>query len=136
MKLKALKILVLLIGLISITIYLLVLGGPINRTLVVGECKTEYTYFITNNRFCNFRTSGHCPANEFEIFNAENRIGQCLCEKFESSKSTADSINVVEFINSNERIVKSYEQLTNRSGIIVNEVCKNKAELFGLLTIE
>jgi hypothetical protein len=136
MKQKALKILALLIVFISITIFLLVLGGPINRTLLVKECKTEYTYFITNNLFCNYRTSGHCPDNEFEIINAENSVGQCLCEKFESSKSKADSMNVVEYINTNERIVKSYKQLTNNSEIMVSVVCKNKDELFGSFTIE
>jgi hypothetical protein len=137
MRLKTIIIVVIIFT--TFFFYIIIMGGPIPRSLKINSCNEKYIYFLTNNFYCNYRTSGHCPDNNFEFLNANNRAGNCLCDKYLKEKNPADSLMIINLVRSSEYLGNQYKNITGDEelkNIQINTVINNKDKIFGLLTIE
>lgn len=128
---KASKILGIVFLLAGLLFYIVVLGGPFRRTLTVGGCEARYTHFLTNNRYCNWQTDGHCPDNSFERCNAIIDVTNCLWTHYLLTHDQEVIVKIEELIKGDDRLVSAW---TSKS--VVERVENQEKILFGHLGIE
>lgn len=133
---KWIKYTLLILVVLSATVfYLIVWGGPIKKTLTVGNCTVSYTYFLTDNTYCNWKTHGHCPTNSATITNVKREVALCLCEK----QQEVTSKQMIELVNSDPYLMQDYERLKSEHNIhedSVKTICNYKEILFQRYYIE
>ena len=139
---KVLFIIFLLVA-ISITIcyyYLIILGGPVKKSMTVNGCTVDYTYFITNNKYQIEKTHGHAYDNAIELFVAKTEIASCLCESYLNKRNIPDSIALIDILNSKEYLEsKRYINTIgnfNTDTLNMESVCKDKDNYFGILIMD
>lgn len=111
--------------------YLIILGGPIRNLIDLRGCTANYTHYLTNNTYCNWRTAGHCPANDIILTNARREVASCLCES--ASQNGLETRELLELIQLDPMLRSTFEHLQNDRGIKLNSVqaiCDHRDTLF------
>lgn len=111
--------------------YLVILGGPIRNLLELRGCAAGYTHYLTNNAYCNWRTSGHCATSDLNRTNARVALAQCLCDNAPQNKLEAREL--LELIQSDPLLRKALTRLEDRLGRpldSVRTICDYREALF------
>lgn len=118
--------------LLLVAFYIIIMGGPIPKSLEAAGCRTDYVYFLTNNAYCNMRTHGHCPDNNLMLSNAKRELGLCLCESYLLGQTRGTEEALVTLIESDEILLDNYRQSKGE----LKTVCQNRVQFFDFLMIE
>jgi hypothetical protein len=128
---KLILTLIILVTLSGVYFYLIILGGPVRKTLTINSCKEEYTYYITDNRYQVEKTHGHATDNSIELGAAKIEVAKCLCNSYLNNHSQNDSIEIIKILTSGEyyqskNIFENILQDFRIDTITVDSICKNK----------
>lgn len=121
--------------------FLVVKGGPTNKTLTVNGCVVNYTHFITDNHYQVQKTHGHAVNNMIELGGAKIELAKCLCDSYLNKKNISDSMELINILNSKEYIHAKnmfWSRLEdfNTDTISIERVCKKKDTYFGKMIMD
>jgi hypothetical protein len=117
--------------------YLIILGGPIRNLIELRGCTVSYTHYLTNNRYCNWRTAGHCATNDVVLTNARREVLHCLCEN--AAQNPPETRELLELIQADPLLSPDFERIQSEQGVSLNSVqaiCGHRETLFVPVTLE
>jgi hypothetical protein len=111
------------------------------QSLTINNCTADYVHFKNDNRVKMAETNGHAINNIMELGGAKIQIAKCLCDKYLTEKNVADSIEIVNILNSDEyqyskKIFENWLDDFKTDTLNLESVCKNKDKYFGRIMLD
>jgi hypothetical protein len=117
--------------------YLIILGGPIRNLIELRGCTVSYTHYLTNNMYCNWRTSGSCPTNDVILTNARREVLSCLCDT--ADQDPPETRELLELIQADPLLSHVFERIQSEQGVLLNSVqaiCSQRNTLFAPVALK
>lgn len=98
------------------------------RTIPVGDKEIKYEYYLFDNRYCQYRSGGHCTSNGFNKHNAICAFAIHFLDN-EPMNDLSGSV-LKELIHLDPFIENRTHDKGDLSNINIDTICKYRYELF------
>jgi hypothetical protein len=102
----------------------------IKKSIEYNGCKAQYQYSLNNFAKENAKNGGHGRHNEFNLFDANQEVAHCLCEKYSNNREKKSEEFILKHYNSENFMKDHYIWSVLSLKGQIDSLCKYKREIF------